>query len=313
MARRLATKKKSGVTVDLSNVGKAFEADQEYLVQCVECTLEDGENGPYFAMKLAGTGDFEGAIMYNNASTSEKALYRLRPIVEAFGIEVPDGPMDLSPEDFIGKFAMCSTYKDRYNGKVSIKPEDFWPHEGDIPSGDTVDLDDISDDDIKKVGKAMGIKSKLAKVIRAELEEADPDELAAVLDDLGLAGGEAEEDTEEDTEEEAAGFDLDKASDDDIKALAEVCGIEGKITRKLRVALAKLSAEELAEAVEEAGLGSGSSDVTADAINAMNQEELEELISEHELDVDLDDHKTLRKKRTAVIDAAEEAGILTED
>jgi phage portal protein BeeE len=45
----------------------------------------------------------------------------------------------------------------------------------------------------------------------------------------------------------------------------------------------------------------------------MNQDELEELIEEHELEVDLDEHKTLRKKRAAVVDAAEEAGILAED
>lgn len=309
--------------------------------------------------------------MYNNASTSEKALWRLRPLVEAFGIEVPDGPMDLTAEDFVGQFAMCSTYKDRYNGKVSIKPEDFWPPEGDIPGGEgeAVDLDDISDADIKKVGKAMGIKSKAVKTIRAELEDADPDELTGVLVELGLVeddgAGEgegegidldelddddikaiaeaagikskvvktlrkklAELDADElaeaaeeagvggegEGEGDAEGFDLDEASDDDIKALAEAAGIKGKIVKKLRAALAELDPDDLAEAVEEAGLGEGDGEgVTADAINAMNQEELEELIEEHDLEVDLDEHKTLRKKRTAVVDAAEEADILVAD
>ena len=88
MARRTThAKKKTGISVDLSKVGKSFEDGQDYLVQCTECTLEDGQNAPYFALKLEGTDEFEGAVMYHNASTSEKSLWRLRPLVEAFGIE----------------------------------------------------------------------------------------------------------------------------------------------------------------------------------------------------------------------------------
>lgn len=256
MARSKTTaRKKTGVSIDLSKVGKSFEDGQEYLVKCVECTLEEGDAAPYFALKFEGTGDFAGAVMYHNASTAEKALWRLRPLVEAFGIEIPDGPMDLAPEDFIGKFAMCSVYKDRYDGKVTIKPEDFWAaedhgegDEGEGDEGGTVDLDDLDDDDIKKLAKAAGIK--------------------------------------------------------------------GTIVKKLKAALAELDPEELAEAAEEAGIGGAGGDgekVTADAINEMSQDELEALVEEHELEVDLDEHKTLRKKRSAVVDAAEEAGILAED
>lgn len=40
-------------------------------------------------------------------------------------------------------------------------------------------------------------------------------------------------------------------------------------------------------------------------VNDMDQGELEDLIKDHKLDVDLEDHKTLRKMRSAVIDALE--------
>jgi len=44
----------------------------------------------------------------------------------------------------------------------------------------------------------------------------------------------------------------------------------------------------------------------------MDEEELEALNEEHELEVDLDDFKTLRKKVRAVLDALEEKDLLEE-
>lgn len=326
MARR-NSRSKTKRTASFAGVGKGFAAEQEYLVKVKECEVEEGDNGLYYSMKLEGTGEFEGSLMYHNASLSPAALWRTREVFEAFLGDVPEDDFDVDEyaAEFVGKVAMCSTFKDTYNGQSRIKPEDFWPAEGHEAEGgdgedDEVDLDDIDDADIKKLGKAMGIKSKRASTIRKELEEADEDELLEAMQELGLIEdeGEGEEGDDGDGEE----FDLDEASDDDIKAVAEAAGI--KVTAKSRVntlkkKLAELDEDELAEAVEEAGLGEGDGDeggegeVTADDINGMNQDELEELIEEHELDVDLDDHKTLRKKRTAVVDAAEEAGILAED
>lgn len=316
MARRKKTK---GVSVDLSKVGKSFEADTEVLVKCVECELEEGDSALYFAMKLEGTGDYEGAVMYHNASTAEKALWRLRPLVEAFGIDIPDGPMDLEPEDFVGKFAMCSTYKDRYNGKVTIKPEDFWPaedvdeSEGGDSSGEVeFDLDELDDDDILALGKKLGIKGKKASTVKGKLEDADEDELLEAAEELGLLG----EDGGGDEGDE--GIDLDELDDDDIKALAKAAGIKGKVVKKLKAALEELDEDELAEAAEEAGIGGEGGDegegaeVTAEDIQGMNEDQLEAFVEEHELDVDLDDFKTLRKKKAAVVDAAEEAEVLAD-
>jgi len=326
MARR-NTRSKTKRTASFAGVGKGFAAEQEYLVKVKECEVEEGDNGLYYSMKLEGTGEFEGSLMYHNASLSPSALWRTREVFEAFLGDVPEDDFDVDEyaAEFVGKVAMCSTFKDTYNGQSRIKPEDFWPAEGHEADGDEggddeVDLDDIDDADIKKLGKAIGIKSKRASTIRKELEEADEDELLEAMQELGLIEDEGEGD--EGGDDEGDEFDFDEASDDDIKAVAEAAGI--RVTAKSRVntlrkKLAELDEDELAEAVEEAGLGEGDGgeggegEVTADDINGMNQDELEELIEEHELDVDLDDHKTLRKKRTAVVDAAEEAGILAED
>lgn len=56
-----------------------------------------------------------------------------------------------------------------------------------------------------------------------------------------------------------------------------------------------------------------SASVSEDDINDMDQEELQDLIDEHDLEVDLDELKSLRKMRAAVIEAATEADILSGD
>lgn len=54
----------------------------------------------------------------------------------------------------------------------------------------------------------------------------------------------------------------------------------------------------------------GKKDLTEDEVNEMSQDELEELIDAHKLDIDLGDFKTVSKMRAGVIDALKEAGVL---
>ena len=320
MARKKSSKKAQR-TASFEGVGKGFAANQEYLVKVKECTVEEGDSGPYYSFKLEGTGEFEGSIMYHNASLAPAALWKTRDLFVAFLGDVPEGEFDVDEYagEFVGKVAMCSTFQDTYNGQSRVKPEDFWPaedHEAEGGGGE-IDLDEIEDADIKKLGKAMGIKSKRASTIREELAEADEEKMVAEMKKLGLIEDD-EEGEESDDEEGSDGISLDDLDDEAIKRVAEAAGI--KVTAKsrantLKKKLQELDEDELAEAIEEADVGtsSGGEGVTAEAISEMSQDELEELVEEHELDVDLDKHKTLRKKRTAVVDAAEEAGILEEE
>jgi hypothetical protein len=256
MARK---KKSSGVRVDLSNVGSAFSPNEEYEVACEECTLEDGQKAPYFKLKLRGVGDHSNSVMYHNASTSDESLWRLRPLLEAFGIEIPDGPMDLEADDFVGKHAMCSTFKDTYAGGSSIKPDEFWPVEGARSSnGGEIDLDEIDDGDIQKIAKELGIKGRKPDQLREKLAELE---------------------------------------DDEIREAAEEAGVD-------------LGEEEEEEKPKKGGKKEPKRTITSEAIAEMNEDELEELIEEHDLKVDLGEFRTLRKKRNAVIDAAEEAGVI---
>jgi hypothetical protein len=281
MARTRTAAKPKGIRLDFSNVGKQFKAGDEYLVECTECKLEDGTKAPYFSLKLTGTEEFAGAVMYHNASTSEESLWRLRPLLEAFGIDIPDGPMDLSPEDFVGKQAMCSTYLDKYEGSARVKPDDFWPaDESDSPDDDEdedekssgFDLAKISDDDIKKLGAEFGLKSKTPAAIRTALAGADEDELIEACEELEIdIGGEEEEEDEP----------------------------PAKATRG-KPAAAKPSAKKK------------KTTWTEEELAEMSEEQLEAVIEAAELELDLSEFKTLRKKRGAVQDELEEAGLLEE-
>lgn len=292
MARARTPAKKKGLRLDFSNVGKQFKPGEEYLVECSECTLEEGSKAPYFSLKLKGADEeYAGATMYHNASTSEESLWRLRPLLEAFGIDIPDGPMDLSPEDFVGKTAMCSTFLDKYEGGSRVKPDDFWPaEEGDgeegedatedagEDAGEGIDLAAISDEDIKKLGAEFGIKSKVASKIREELAEADEAEIREACEELEIdLDGEEDEPEPEPAPKARRG-----------KAAAEPAA-KAKTSKKAKKT--SWTEEELAE---------------------MSEEELEEVIEAAEVEVDLSEFKTLRKKRGAVQDALEEAGLLEE-
>jgi hypothetical protein len=51
-------------------------------------------------------------------------------------------------------------------------------------------------------------------------------------------------------------------------------------------------------------------DITEEDVSEMSQEELEEVIDAHKLDIDLGDFKTVSKMRVGVIDALKEAGVI---
>ena len=299
-----ATKK---LSLDFSNVGRMFDAGKDYAVEVKEATIEEGNEFPYIAFKLSGVEEgYVNSIMYHNASTSPQSLYRLAPLLEALGYEV-DGVLDIDPADFVGRRMMVHTMEEqRPNGGTSIRPESFWPLDGDA-AGDVTeaefDLDELDDDQLVALGAALEVKSTKPALIKKALAKMDTDEVAEAF--AGLDGDAA-------GEEAAEEFDLDALDDAQLVALGEAMEVKSTKPTLIKKALAKLDQDEVAAAfadLDETSEG-GDSDLTEAGVKAMNEEELEELIEEHDLDVDLDDHKTLAKKKVAVIDALKENDLL---
>lgn len=313
------------VKIDFSDIGKQFEEDMEYAVEVKEATQEEGNEHPYFKLVFKGIDEeYENSVMYHNASTSPQSLWRLRPLMEALGMDIPDGAFDIEAEDFIGKQCMVSTISEKKpGGGSSIKPDEFWPLDDapadkkssgkkskDEDDDDTIDLDAMDDEDVMKLAEEFGIKARNATKAKPELAKCDPDELAEACKDLGIdIGGKKEEAPargrrgakEDDDEKPARGRRSSKDEEED----------EGKAAGSSRRSRSSSKEDDEGKAGRSSrGSSKSKKKYEESEVDEMSEEELEDLLKEADLDVDLDEHRTLRKKKNAVKDALEEAGLL---
>lgn len=67
------------------------------------------------------------------------------------------------------------------------------------------------------------------------------------------------------------------------------------------------------KATKKKGRKKKSKTYSSDDISEMDEEDLLGLVDEHDLDVDLDDYRTLRRKAAAVIDELEEKGLIEDE
>lgn len=247
VARR---RKKSGsVTVDLSDVeARVLVREGEHKIKVVEITEEQGEKAPYlkWVFEVVSKQD-KGAKVYYNTSLAPQALWNLRSLLEALGVEIPDSEFELEFSEYVDLECMVEIAHEKYEGRAQAKPVNFW-----------------SDEEAEEEEEAP--PKKRSK--KAEPEEEEEEEEAPKRSSRKAKKEEPEEEEEEEEEEPPK-----------------------KAVKK--------------SSKKKAG-------VTQDEINDMSQDELEDVIKEHDLEVDLGKLKTLRKMRQAVIDAAEEAGALSE-
>lgn len=211
---------------DMSEVEARVNVKEgEHLVKVTEVTQEQGDKAPYLAWKFEVVdGDSEGGILFNNTSLSEKALWNLKTLLEALGVDIPEGDFDVDVDDLVDRELMVTVEHETFEGKKRPRIVDFWAAEEEEP---------------KKPARGKSSRGKK---------------------------------NEEEDEKPARG--------------------------KSRTSSRKKKEEEEPEKV------------TQDEINEMDEDALVEFVENHELDVDLDKLKTLRRKKAAVIDAAEAAELI---
>lgn len=299
-SRRGANKTKR--SVDFSQASAEFEGDMEYAIEVKEAEWGEGDKGDYIKVVFTGADEeYAGTTVYHNASMSPGAMGRTKNMLVALGaIEEDAEEVEIDTDELVGLKCMGHTYFEKdQNGTPRIRFNDFWPLDeddaGDKKSSskkggkkeeaEDIDYDELSDADIKKLAKALKIKGRDADKLREELADEDQDEVREAAEELDIELGGAGEEEEDKSSKKGRGK---KDEDED-----DAKGKRGRSSRGSKKSKDKQTWSE--EDVQE-----------------MSEEELETVIEDSGIDVDLDDHKTLRKKKNAVIDALTEAELLAD-
>lgn len=277
MARK-SKKKGNTVSVNFDDVeaGAVLYPEGPYTLKTTDAVHKDTDGGGRVNVKCEILEGPSKKIVGKSVTVSfglgDTQLWVLRGFLDAVGIEIPEGPMDLDLDEIGGglEFTAVNThneYKDRVNNQFN----NFGAADGSASSEEEdedeaeIDEDEDEDETSKKKSKKDRREARKAKKSKVEDEEDEEDE---------------SEDEDEDEEEEAP-----KKSK------------KGKADKK-----SKKSKDE--DEDEE------SDTLTEDEVNEMSTKELKGVIKAHKLDVDLDDFPSVRKQRLQVILALEEEGLI---
>lgn len=261
MARKSRMKSNS-IRVDFKGVeGKLSPIpDGEYNAKVVEVTKEDGQAAEYLKWTFELTDEeFEGRKVFLNTSLAPQALWNLRGLLEAIGVDVPDDELDIDLSDLTDRDIGLLIENETYEGKKRPRVSDYFPLDG-----ESQDEEEEEEEEPKSKRKARS-------------RDDDEDE-----EDEPKSKRKSRRSRDDDEEEEDPKRSRRSRDDDEEE--------EPKSKRKSSKKKAK--------------------GPTEDDINEMSEDELEELVEEHELELDLQEYRTLTKKRNHVIDAMSEAGIL---
>lgn len=186
-------KASSKISVDFSGVesgGGRKIPDGEYLLKVVEVEVKEAQSGgQYLAFKYkVANGPFAGATVWDNTSLKPQALWRLRTLLECFGMNPGDGKMDLDLPKMVGKTVFVEIANETYQGKEKPRVANLiaggqeTPKASEAPSsgtsfkvGDTVTF---SSDGVDYSGKLLQVTGNTCRV------EVDGDEWEIELSEL---------------------------------------------------------------------------------------------------------------------------------
>lgn len=208
----------ASVNVDLSGVEASRKTIPEgvYTLVVDSATQKSSQSGsPMIVFEFSVTeGKYQGSKLYENCSLQPQALFKLKSVLIALGLDIPNKAFDLDLKDLIGMTCEAEVGHEVYEGKKKarileyIDPSDSDSDEDDSEDEDDDDTDvestlmEMDLDDLKDLAKELDIPAssiKKAKKVKALVElimsEADEDDILEAL------GDEDEDDEDEDDEE----------------------------------------------------------------------------------------------------------------
>lgn len=249
----------SSVNLDLSGVEVSRRAIPEgtYAVVVNKAELTKSREGNnMIKMEFEVTeGPHKGAKLFENCSLQPQALFKLKSVMLALGMDIPNGSFDLDTNDLVGLNCEVEVGHETYEGKKRarileyINAEESDEEEEDSDDSEEEDdedevdleekLEEMSKDELKDLALELDIPKK--KVLAAKkakalidliLDEADEEELMALLN--------GENEDGEDEEEEETDY-----SEMSLSELKAECKDRGLKVKK------GMSKEDLIEMLEE--------------------------------------------------------------
>jgi len=289
MARAKKSKKTSSVKVNFKNVeSRRTPPEGDYILKVLEAeagtSSSSGGDQIVFTLEIA-KGEYKGQKVWFYCPLAENSLWKLHAFLTALGVDVPEDETEIDLEELVDLEVVGVLTHETYQGKKRAKMTDFDSVEN--YKGDDSDDSDDDDEDEKPAKKGKSKKSK----------SDDDDEDEAPKKGRGRKAKKPADDEDEDEDED------EKPS---------------KKSKSKKPAKGKSKSDDDDEDEDEddkpakgkKAKGKKPAKVDRDDVEEMDEDELQELIDAHDLDVDLDDYKKVAKKRDAVIEALEEEDLL---
>lgn len=236
----------ASVNVDLSGVETSRKTIPEgvYTLVVDSATQKSSQGGnPMIVFEFSvAEGKYQGSKLYENCSLQPQALFKLKSVLIALGLDIPNKAFDLDLKDLIGMTCEAEVGHEVYEGKKKARILEYIdPSDSDSDEDDSEDEDDDDDDDtdvestlmemdlddLKDLAKELDISAssiKKAKKVKALVElimsEADEDDILEALGD--------EDDEEDDEDEEDEEKDYSEMSLAELKAECKDRGLKVK-------------------------------------------------------------------------------------
>jgi hypothetical protein len=168
--------------VDFTGVnagGRVRVPEGDYRVQVKSVkhdTSKDGNPMLVWEFEIVD-GKHKGKVLKDYTSLSPKALWKLKQVLEAMGVTVPNKRVALRLERYAGVQLGVTTVDDEYEGKISSKVGDYINE--DVLDDEDEDEEEDEEEDVEPAPKKSkkSKKSKKAAEDEEEIEDLDLDEI----------------------------------------------------------------------------------------------------------------------------------------
>ena len=167
-----------------------------------------------FTFKIT-EGKYKGKELTGNATLTPKALFWLRHMLEALGVDVPEKAVNIKYKKYIGEKVGITLEDDEYEGKIKSEVSDFVEYDlvgADEDDDDDEDDEDLDDDDDEDEDDESDLDDMDRKELKAYIKENDLDVKVTKKmdeDDIREAISEAEGDDDDEDEDDLDEVDLD--------------------------------------------------------------------------------------------------------